>query len=50
MGSTTVVDTMSGTADFYLSKGSELYWQIYFWRDTRSSTASTWSNLKSTVH
>jgi hypothetical protein len=43
-------DSMSGTADFYMTKGSELYWQIYRWRDTRSTAASTWSDLKSAVH
>lgn len=46
---TGVPHTMAGTADFYLRMGSEGYWQIYRWRDTRTEDQSTWSDFKSLV-
>lgn len=40
---------MFGNAHFLLRMGSEGYWQIYRWRDTRTQEQDTWSNLKSLV-
>jgi hypothetical protein len=44
-----VPHVVAGTADFYLRMGSEGYWQIYRWRDTRTEDQSTWSDFKSLV-
>jgi hypothetical protein len=40
---------MAGTGDFFMRLGSEGYWQIYRWRDSRTEGQSTWSDLKSAV-
>jgi hypothetical protein len=40
---------MAGTADFVLGMGSEGYWQIRRWRDSRTEDENTWSDLKSLV-
>ena len=38
-----------GTADFFMRVGTEGYWQIYRWQDTRTQDLSTWSDFKSLV-
>ena len=40
---------MAGTAHFYLRMGSEGYWQIYRWADSRTQEQNTWSDLRSVV-
>ena len=40
---------MAGTAHFYLRMGSDGYWQIYRWVDSRTQEQNTWSDLKSLV-
>ncbi|MBI5059780.1 hypothetical protein HZB60_08385 [candidate division KSB1 bacterium] len=40
---------MAGTAEFVLGLGSEGYWQIRRWRDSRTEAQNTWSDLKSLV-
>jgi hypothetical protein len=40
---------VSGTADFRLRIGEGAYWQIYYWRDTRTEDEATWSDFKSLV-
>jgi ketosteroid isomerase-like protein len=40
---------MAGSAQFILRRGSDGYWQITQWRDTRAEASNTWSNLKSSV-
>jgi len=40
---------VAGTADFRLRVGGEGYWQIHYWRDTRTEDEATWSDFKSLV-
>jgi hypothetical protein len=40
---------VAGTADFNLRIGGEGYWQIHYWRDTRTEDQATWSDFKSLV-
>jgi hypothetical protein len=40
---------VAGTADFRLRVGGEDYWQIHYWRDTRTEDEATWSDFKSLV-
>lgn len=46
---TGVPSQLAGTADFIMRIGSEGYWQIQDWRDTRTEDAATWSDFKSLV-
>jgi hypothetical protein len=39
----------AGTADFNLRIGGDGYWQIHYWRDTRTEDEATWSDFKSLV-
>jgi hypothetical protein len=40
---------VAGTADFFFRIGTEGYWQINRWQDTRTEEGSTWSDFKSLV-
>ena len=40
---------VAGTADFFFRIGTEGYWQINRWQDTRTEDVSTWSDFKSLV-
>ena len=40
---------VAGTADFFFRMGTEGYWQVYRWQDSRTQEVSTWSDFKSLV-